>query len=134
VPQAVSQGGFARGYGAQSCSGFGWLVDGGDDCGVEVATAAATAAAHLLVAGSSREAHPCNLHALMSQEVAQGRSLADMVASGWRADEAEVTRIATELLDILGYLGARRPPVIHRWGRGAVKQCVTSPSVASGQP
>jgi hypothetical protein len=54
----------------------------------------------------------------MLQEVAQGSSLADMVASGWRADEAEVTRIATELLDILGYLAARRPPVIHRWGRG----------------
>jgi len=26
----------------------------------------------------------------------------------------QVTRIALELLDILGYLGSRRPPVIHR--------------------
>lgn len=49
------------------------------------------------------------------QELARGRSLADMVASGWRADEAEVSRIAGELLDILRYLGDRRPPVIHRW-------------------
>ncbi|EFN53197.1 hypothetical protein CHLNCDRAFT_32227, partial [Chlorella variabilis] len=48
------------------------------------------------------------------QEVAQGKSLADMVASGWRADEAEVTRIAVELLGVLEYLGSRRPPVIHR--------------------
>lgn len=49
------------------------------------------------------------------QEAAQGKSLADMVRSGWRADEAEVSRIAGELLDILQYLGSRRPPVIHRW-------------------
>ncbi|PRW59623.1 serine threonine kinase [Chlorella sorokiniana] len=51
---------------------------------------------------------------VLVQELAQGKSLADLVASGWRADEAEVTRIALELLDILGYLGSRRPPVIHR--------------------
>lgn len=31
-----------------------------------------------------------------------------------RADETEVLRIATELLDILKYLGSLRPPVIHR--------------------
>lgn len=48
------------------------------------------------------------------QELAQGRSLSEMVRSGWRADEAEVTRIATELLGILEYLGSRRPPVTHR--------------------
>ncbi|KAL4431634.1 hypothetical protein ABPG77_001476 [Micractinium sp. CCAP 211/92] len=48
------------------------------------------------------------------QEAAEGKSLSDMVRSGWRVDEAEVTRIATELLDILQYLGSRRPPVIHR--------------------
>ncbi|PSC76759.1 serine threonine kinase [Micractinium conductrix] len=48
------------------------------------------------------------------QEAAQGKSLAEMVRSGWRADEAEVTRIATELLQVLQYLGSRRPPVAHR--------------------
>ncbi|KAL4458937.1 hypothetical protein ABPG75_013802 [Micractinium tetrahymenae] len=48
------------------------------------------------------------------QEAAEGRSLADMVRSGWRADETEVSRIAAELLGILQYLGSRRPPVIHR--------------------
>ena len=51
------------------------------------------------------------------QEVAHGRTLADMVASGWRADEGEVARIAAELLRTLSYLGSRRPPVTHRWGR-----------------
>ena len=34
------------------------------------------------------------------QELAEGRSLADLVASGWRADEAEVARIARELLEV----------------------------------
>ena len=53
---------------------------------------------------------------VLLQEVVQGRSLADMVGSGWRADEKEVTRIAEELLGVLEYLGSRRPPVIHRCG------------------
>ncbi|KAK9809971.1 hypothetical protein WJX72_002794 [[Myrmecia] bisecta] len=48
------------------------------------------------------------------QELAQGRSLADMVREGWRADEAEVMRIGVEVLSILEYLGSRRPAVIHR--------------------
>ena len=48
------------------------------------------------------------------QELAQGRTLADLVASGWRADEAEVKRIAAELLGVLDYLGRRRPHVTHR--------------------
>lgn len=34
------------------------------------------------------------------QELAEGRSLADLVASGWRADEAEVARITRELLEV----------------------------------
>jgi len=40
--------------------------------------------------------------------------LADLVASGWRADEAEAKRIAVELLGVLEYLATRRPPVAHR--------------------
>jgi serine/threonine protein kinase len=48
------------------------------------------------------------------QQLAPGRSLADLVASGWRADEAEAKRIAGVLLDVLDYLHARRPPVFHR--------------------
>jgi hypothetical protein len=48
------------------------------------------------------------------QELAEGKSLADLIQSGWHADEAEVTRIAKEILGILQYLSSRRPSVIHR--------------------
>eukprot|EP00882_Tetradesmus_deserticola_P009899 GHRQ01010460.1.p1 GENE.GHRQ01010460.1~~GHRQ01010460.1.p1 ORF type:complete len:311 (+),score=106.07 GHRQ01010460.1:329-1261(+) len=48
------------------------------------------------------------------QEVVQGQSLAQMVARGRRADEAQVMRIAQELLAIMRYLAGLRPPVIHR--------------------
>lgn len=48
------------------------------------------------------------------QQLAPGRSLADRVASGWRADEVEVKRIAEVLLDILDYLHSRLPAVYHR--------------------
>lgn len=48
------------------------------------------------------------------QELAAGESLEDMVERGWRADESEITRIATELLGILQYLSTRRPAVVHR--------------------
>jgi eukaryotic-like serine/threonine-protein kinase len=50
----------------------------------------------------------------LAQQLAPGRSLADRVASGWRADEAEVKRIAEVLLDILDYLHSRLPAVYHR--------------------
>eukprot|EP00879_Flechtneria_rotunda_P010283 GHRR01010750.1.p1 GENE.GHRR01010750.1~~GHRR01010750.1.p1 ORF type:complete len:629 (+),score=211.09 GHRR01010750.1:70-1956(+) len=48
------------------------------------------------------------------QEVVQGKSLAQMVSAGKRANESEVLRIAQELLAILRYLSGLRPPVIHR--------------------
>jgi tetratricopeptide (TPR) repeat protein len=48
------------------------------------------------------------------QELAGGRSLAQRVADGFRADEAEAKRIAETLLDVLEYLHARNPPVFHR--------------------
>jgi serine/threonine protein kinase len=49
------------------------------------------------------------------QAEARGRSLADMLDAGLRApDEAEVLRIATELLSVLKYLAGLRPPVVHR--------------------
>jgi hypothetical protein len=54
------------------------------------------------------------------QELADRRSLADMVSSGWRAEEGEVERIAAEALAILQYLGSLRPPVIHRCPTAAV--------------
>ena len=49
------------------------------------------------------------------QELAEGKSLAQMVEDGWRADEEEVARIAKEVLRILDYLGRRRPAVTHRY-------------------
>ena len=48
------------------------------------------------------------------QELAPGRSLAQHAAEGWRPNEAEVKRIAFEILDVLRYVHARNPSVIHR--------------------
>ncbi len=48
------------------------------------------------------------------QQLAGGRSLAQRVADGWRADEAAAKRVAEKLLDVLEYLHARNPPVYHR--------------------
>lgn len=49
------------------------------------------------------------------QELAEGKSLAQLVEEGWRADEREVTRIGIQLLEILEYLASRRPAVTHRF-------------------
>jgi hypothetical protein len=48
------------------------------------------------------------------QQLARGASIEQRVTGGWRADEAEARRIAEALLDVLHYLHARVPPVIHR--------------------
>jgi serine/threonine protein kinase len=48
------------------------------------------------------------------QEAVAGKTLAQMVAEGMRATDAEVTRIAEQLLEVLEYLGGLRPVVIHR--------------------
>lgn len=48
------------------------------------------------------------------QKVAQGQSLADLVSSGWRVTEAEVVKIALQVLEVLRYLESLRPPVVHR--------------------
>ena len=45
---------------------------------------------------------------------APGRSLREWVAQGWHPDEAEVLRITEFLLDVLAYLHALAPPVVHR--------------------
>lgn len=49
------------------------------------------------------------------QELAKGRSLAQLVRDGWRGSEDEIKQLAAQLLDILQYLAGRRPPVTHRW-------------------
>ncbi|MEG5059730.1 ankyrin repeat domain-containing protein [Microcoleus sp. A2-C5] len=48
------------------------------------------------------------------QELAQGQSIASLVENGWHAREAEIRRIATQILEILVYLHSQTPPVIHR--------------------
>ena len=48
------------------------------------------------------------------QELAPGKSLAQVVAGGWRGGEAEVKQLAAQILETLQYLGSRRPPVTHR--------------------
>jgi WD40 repeat protein len=48
------------------------------------------------------------------QQIAPGHSLAQLVAGGWRADEAEARRIAAAILDVLDHLHALVPPVYHR--------------------
>lgn len=50
----------------------------------------------------------------LAQAIAAGSSLADLVDSGWRADEAEARRIAESVLKVLNYLHTLNPPVIHR--------------------
>ncbi len=48
------------------------------------------------------------------QEAVHGPSLAATLRAGWQPDEAQVARIAIELLGTLRYPGSRRPPVVHR--------------------
>ncbi len=48
------------------------------------------------------------------QQLAPGKSLFDLVKSGWRTNEREVKNIAQQILNILSYLHSLEPPVIHR--------------------
>ncbi|MEQ8960920.1 MAG: serine/threonine-protein kinase, partial [Coleofasciculus sp. C2-GNP5-27] len=77
------------------------------------------------------------------QELAEGKSLADLVKNGWRTNESGVRQIATQVLETLVYLHQLNPPVVHRdikpqnliWGKegkiflvdfGAVQDTVRS--------
>ena len=48
------------------------------------------------------------------QQLALGKSLHQLVESGWRSNEKEVINIARQVLQILSYLHSLDPPVIHR--------------------
>jgi ankyrin repeat protein len=50
----------------------------------------------------------------IAQELAEGKSLVDLVEIGWRTNEDGVRRIATQILEILVYLHSLKPPVVHR--------------------
>jgi serine/threonine protein kinase len=53
-------------------------------------------------------------HFYIVQTLALGQTLDRLLASGWRATEAEIKDIATQVLDILIYLHNLPDPVIHR--------------------
>jgi ankyrin repeat protein len=48
------------------------------------------------------------------QQLAPGKSLFELVESGWRTNEAEIKKITVQILDIFRYLHSLNPPVIHR--------------------
>lgn len=50
----------------------------------------------------------------IAQQLAPGKSLTELIESGWHPDESEVRDIAIQILDILIYLHSFSPPVIHR--------------------
>ena len=50
----------------------------------------------------------------IAQQLAEGKTLAGLVESGWRTSEDEVRRIAIQILEILVYLHSLKPPVVHR--------------------
>jgi len=51
---------------------------------------------------------------LLVQELAPGRSLAQMLAEVGCLAEEEVVKVAEQLLGVLAYLGSLSPPVVHR--------------------
>jgi serine/threonine protein kinase len=50
----------------------------------------------------------------IAQQLAPGKSLGELVESGWRGTEAKVKDIAEQILDIFIYLHSLKPPIIHR--------------------
>jgi len=50
----------------------------------------------------------------IAQQLAPGKSLAALVENGWKPNEAQVKRLAIQILQILVYLHSLTPAVIHR--------------------
>jgi serine/threonine protein kinase len=50
----------------------------------------------------------------IAQTLAEGKNLAEWVASGWRPLELELRDLAGQMLDILQYLQKLNPPIVHR--------------------
>lgn len=57
---------------------------------------------------------PDNRYFYLVQELAVGKSLAELIESGVKISEIEVRKIAMQILEILCYLQQLIPPVIHR--------------------
>jgi len=51
---------------------------------------------------------------VLVREYASGTDLQEKVAAGWRATEEQVRGIGRQLAQVIGYIHALRPPVIHR--------------------
>ncbi|KFM23051.1 Serine/threonine-protein kinase D [Auxenochlorella protothecoides] len=64
--------------------------------------------------GYCEEDTPDDRRFLLIQELAPGKSLAELVRSGWSPSEEQVLRVAREVLAVLAYLADRRPAVVHR--------------------
>ena len=50
----------------------------------------------------------------IAQQLAPGKSLAQLIENGWKPNEAQVRHIACQLLEILAYLQSLLPATIHR--------------------
>ena len=50
----------------------------------------------------------------IAQQLAPGKSLQELIETGWNPDESAVKDIAIQILDILIYLHSFSPPIIHR--------------------
>ncbi|UNU25029.1 serine/threonine protein kinase [Microcoleus vaginatus] len=50
----------------------------------------------------------------IAQQLAPGKSLAQLIENGWKPNEAQVRHIAYQLLEILAYLQSLLPATIHR--------------------
>ncbi|MEG5136396.1 serine/threonine-protein kinase [Microcoleus sp. A6-C6] len=50
----------------------------------------------------------------IAQQLAPGKSLAQLIENGWKPNEAQVRHIAHQLLEILAYLQSLLPATIHR--------------------
>lgn len=50
----------------------------------------------------------------IAQQLAPGKSLAQLIENGWKPNEAQVRHIAYQLLEILAYLQSLLPAAIHR--------------------
>jgi len=51
---------------------------------------------------------------VLVRQYVTGSDLQEKVAGGWRATEAQIREIGRQLIDIVSYIHALRPPVIHR--------------------
>ncbi|MEG4944104.1 serine/threonine-protein kinase [Microcoleus sp. F4-D5] len=50
----------------------------------------------------------------IAQQLAPGKSLAQLIENGWKPNEAQVRHIASKVLEIIVYLQSLLPPTIHR--------------------